>query len=462
MKKHLTFAAMLQITSMYPKNLSKKEDDILTKASKMVEQIKTDLGAIKVKGEDNERNLERASKDLEEVKKLAKEASKTHEAHDEDMKALKNKCDAMEKSLGEVDLRIQKGGFQNAGLVNYDGFKKLHKEKMAEFEKCASTGGASALTLKMSVGEYNTYFNKAYSQKASNMTESANFSGQFVIAPDRLPGFFAPPLRPVHIREFINQSPTDSNLINYTQETAFTDGSASTAQGAAATQSDFTLTAQQMIVQKINTYFTVAKEMLADTPVTENYIRTRGVGRLMMFEDTALLYGNGTPPNQNGMTLVASAYANGVIPGRTPTNPPNYYDILFAAVTQATVAYYVPNIIILNPVDFEAIALTQSSGSGVYQFPQMITGNPGEFYINGARVVKNTAINQGYFFVGDMEQAATLFFRDEIEITFSNQHVDNFIKGYITVMVEERLGLATYRPTALIYGNFNQAIISGS
>ena len=437
--------------------------ELITKIDKNLDKISDEVKALRVKGDKDATEQEAKLKDLKaEIQK----AADTHAAHDTVMKSLVEKSNAIDKSIAELDLRTKNMNLIKAGLVDGAGFRKLHKEAMADFAACRKTEGAHAVNLKMRAADFYELMltkgmNNMTRKAAGNMTESGNFDGDFVIAPDRLPGFFAPPLRPVHIREFINQSATESNLINYTTLTSENDGSGSTAQGSAAAQSDFTLTAQQCIVQKINTYFTVAKEMLEDTPVTENYIRVQGVGRLMMFEDTALLTGNGVAPNQYGIIPVASAYANPVIPGTSPTNPPNYYDILMAAVTQAKVAYYVPNYIIVHPNDYN-IMVTSRDNYGRYQFFQAVSGQAGAFYVNGALVVQNTAITQGTFLVGDFEQGATLFFKDEIEITFSNQHVDNFIKGFITVMIEERCNTAIYRPTAFVTGTFNQGIISGS
>ncbi len=433
-----------------------KEKEIVDGLTAQVKEVSELVKSMKIKGD---KDATEADSKLKTVKDAVDKAMATHDLHSDTMKKLAKSVEDVEKAIGDLDLRTKNMNVFNAGLVDASGFRKLHKDMQKDFEQCIQTG--RAVNMKMKVGEFNALMMKGRINKAAgNMTEAGNFSGDFVIEPERLPGFFAPPLRPVHIREFINQSTTESNLINYILESGFNDGSGSTAQGSAAAQSDYNFTANQCIVQKINAYFTLAKEMLADTPITENYIRVRGVGRLMMFEDTALLNGNGIAPNQNGIIPVASAYSNPVIPGATPSSI-NYYDVLHTAVTQAKVAYYVPNIIILHPNDYNTLALSRDT-YGRYQFPQMVTGAPGEFYINGALVVQNTAMTAGTFLLGDFAQGATMFTRDEVGITFSNQHVDNFIKGFITVMIEERIGNVIYRPTAFITGNLITGEISGS
>lgn len=433
--------------------------EMTQKALELITSLKTDVQGMKTKGDQNEADLKDAQKKLDNVKELVDNVVGSHADMSDDVKALKAALTDTEKSIADLDLRTK--GRSNYGTVSMSDFSKAHKEMKSELAMCKNTGKAVTMKLKRSDIGLPT----GGRTKASNLTESANYLGSFVIAPDRLPGFFAPPLRPTHIREFINQSETESNIINWNLETEYADGSGSTAQGSAAGQSDFTLTAQQTILQKINQYYTVSKEMIEDTPVTENYIRTRGVGRLLMFEDTALLFGNGVAPNQNGIIPVASAYAGNYIPPSTPTGdpgPPNYYDVLLAAVTQAKVSYYRPNIVIVHPQDYTTI-IASKDYYGRYQFMQNIeAASIGGFYIGGALLVENTAITQGTFLVGDFNLGATMFTRDEIEITFSNQNVDNFIKGFITIMVEERIANVVYRPTAFVTGTFAAAIASGS
>jgi HK97 family phage major capsid protein len=159
-----------------------------------------------------------------------------------------------------------------------------------------------------------------------------------------------------------------------------------------------------------------------------------------------------------GLKGQASYYVN-YYSGSSAIPSINYFDILSGAVTQGRVANYVPNCIFVHPADYNTM-VTSRDTYGRYQFPNFLFGQPA--MVNEAQVIPNTAVNQGDFFVGDFTLGATLAYRDEINVTFSNQHVDNFVKGFITVLVEERLALVVYRPTAFVYGTFNLAMVSGS
>jgi HK97 family phage major capsid protein len=135
--------------------------------------------------------------------------------------------------------------------------------------------------------------------------------------------------------------------------------------------------------------------------------------------------------------------------------------VLMQAVIQAKIGYYTPNYIIVHPNDYLAIVTARDS-YGRYQFQQNLGSSNSAFYVGGAMVIANTAIQQGSFLVGDFEKGATLFQRDDLNISFSNQNQDNFITGFVTVLVEERLANVIYRPNAFVYGTFNAAIVSGS
>ena len=400
----------------------------------IVKEISDNINTIKTKGEAQDAQLKALD---------AKMAANQWQLGD--------KYETLRKDFDQMTSLLKKGKIFGGGDYGMSVKEMLHAQK----EGLASLKNKAGMPVSLSLKAHHLF-----TKTAGNITEGGNLLGTDPIPPTRLSGIYAQPLRPVHIRQFMNSTATDSNQILFNQLTGENDGSSSTAEGSSATQSDFTITAEEVVVRKLNTYLTISKEMMEDADFVDNYISTHVAGRLLMLEDTQILTGNGSAPNLQGINPIASPYSNPVIPGATPSSI-NYYDVLHQAVTQARVAYYTPNYIVIHPNDYNALVLSRDS-YGRYQFPQMISGAPGTFFINGAQVIANTAMSQGYFLVGDFQLGATLAYRDEVNVTFSNQHVDNFVKGFITVLVEERLANVVYRPTAFVYGNFNQAEASGS
>ncbi len=400
----------------------------------IVKEISDNINTIKTKGEAQDAQL----KSLD-----AKIAANQWQLGD--------KYEALRKDFDQMTAVLKKGRIFGA----YDRGMTVKDMLYAQKEGLASLKNKAGMPVSLSLKAH-----QLFTKTAGNVTEGGNLLGTDPIPPTRLMGIYADPLRPVHIRQFMNSTATDSNQILFNQLTGENDGTGTTAEGSSAAQSDFTITAKEVVVRKLNTYLTISKEMMEDADFVDNYINTHVAGRLLMQEDTQIISGNNSAPNLQGIAPIAAAYANPVIPGATASSI-NYYDVLHQAVTQARVAYYTPNYILINPNDYNALVLSRDS-YGRYQFPQMISGAPGTFFINGAQVIANTAMTAGYFLVGDFQLGATLAYRDEVNVTFSNQHVDNFVKGFITVLVEERLANVVYRPNAFVYGNFNQAEASGS
>jgi HK97 family phage major capsid protein len=72
----------------------------------------------------------------------------------------------------------------------------------------------------------------------------------------------------------------------------------------------------------------------------------------------------------------------------------------------------------------------------------------------GVPVVQSYSFEPGDFLVGAFKLAATLFDREEAQILVSTENQDNFIRNMVTILCEERLGLAVTRPAAFVYGSF--------
>jgi len=130
----------------------------------------------------------------------------------------------------------------------------------------------------------------------ADMTVAANFTGE-VIPADRVAGYKFDPTRPVHVRQLIPLGSTTSDVVRFVKESAFTNAAAPKAQGAAAAQSEFDMTAADANVRSIETYFRISKEMLADTPQLTSYLSARAPQKLLEVEDTQILSGSGTGVN---------------------------------------------------------------------------------------------------------------------------------------------------------------------
>ena len=102
-----------------------------------------------------------------------------------------------------------------------------------------------------------------------------------------------------------------------------------------------------------------------------------------------------------------------------------------------------------TPIDWARIELTKD-GQGKY-----IIGQPqGSITptLWNLPVVQTQAIAEDKFLTGAFKMAAQVFdlWQARVEVGFEN---DDFTKNLVTILGEERLALAVYRPEAFIYGD---------
>ena len=353
----------------------------------------------------------------------------------------------MQKQLNAIDVKTNriKGG-DIAVAKTFDGALFDAVNNNAQFKSfLGRESKAFSLDLKG-----HTLFTKA-----GDMVTGNSYTGE-VIAPTRVPGIINDPDRAQHVRDFIAQATTDSDRVYYIRESAFEDNTATRGEASTKPQSDFDLTQEEAPVRKIATYVRMSTEMLNDTPGLVSYLTTRLPKKLRLEEDTQILYGNGTAPNLEGITAVASAYVDTLADADV-----NRFDVLVKAIAQARADEYFANAIMLNPADWYSMMLTKD-GEGGYVFPESARFGGVAPRIAGVPIIANTAVTSGDFLVGDFASGVQLYDRLQANVRFFEQDQDNAIKNMITVVAEERLALAIYRPTAFIYGNFAAALAQGS
>lgn len=289
----------------------------------------------------------------------------------------------------------------------------------------------------------------------ADMTTGADFTGE-VIAATRVAGIKYDPSSPVHVRDMVPVGTTNSDVVRYVTESAYTQGAAATAEGSALGQSDFNLTASTANVELIGTYLRISKQMMDDTEQLTSYISARVPSKLMAVEDDQVLGGNGVAPNLHGLrntatiwSNAASGYAAGVI-----TNPQNF-DVLITAKNQVEKANYKASHILMHPTDFNKL-LSTKDGDSRYIKDQVYQGLAPSFA--GIPIVTNTNMAEGEFILGDFGQAAQLWVRQNAGVEMFEQDSDNVQKNFITVRVQERVAFATYLPNALCRGTFSTVI----
>jgi HK97 family phage major capsid protein len=277
-------------------------------------------------------------------------------------------------------------------------------------------------------------------------TDTAGAAGAG-IAPNRLAGVLELPQRRLTVRDLLTPGQTDSPLIQYIQETGFTNAAAPVAEGAVKPNSDLKLTDKDVATKVIAHWFRASKQILSDFPQIRSLIDGRLLYGLALVEEAQLLNGDGTGENLHGIIPQATAFA--VPAGATAPTPFTSIDVLRLAMLQAALAEYPATGHVLNPIDWYNIeSIKDDLGRYIIGNPQA----PAQPTLWGLPVVSTQSMAVGKFLTGAFKLGAQIFdqWASRIEVGFQN---DDFVRNKVTILAEERLALAVYRPEAFVYGD---------
>lgn len=283
----------------------------------------------------------------------------------------------------------------------------------------------------------------------TSLTTDANGSAGDLVRTDRVQSpLMTLPDRRLTIRGLLAPGQTSSSAIEYVQETGFTNNAGMVAEGTLKPESTLKLDLKNAPVRKIAHWFLASAEILADAPGLRSMIDNRLRYGLAFVEDVQLLKGDGTGQNLAGIKPQAADYA---LPNGITNATPNKIDKLRIAQLQVALALYPADGQVLHPIDWADIEMMKDE-QGRY-----LIGNPqGSLAptLWGLPVVESMAQTVGEFTVGAFRMAAQIFDREQSDVLVSTEDGDNFRKNMVTILAEERLSLAVYRPEAFVDGPF--------
>ncbi|WP_313508333.1 phage major capsid protein [Kosakonia sacchari] len=310
------------------------------------------------------------------------------------------------------------------------GEKKSFSERAAEELTKSWNGSKSLFDAKT--------FNKSLGSDAG--------SAGSLIQPMQVPGIVMPGLRRLTIRDLLAQGRISSNSLEYVREELFTNNAGVVAEKALKPESDITFSKQTANVKTIAHWIQASRQVMDDAPMLQSYVNNRLLYGLALKEEEQLLNGDGSGDDLEGINHVATAYDTSLnVAGDTRA------DIIAHAIYQVSESEFSASGIILNPRDWHNIALLKDNeGRYIFGGPQAFTSN----IMWGLPVVPTKAQAVGSFTVGGFDMASQVWDRMDATIEVSREDRDNFVKNMLTILCEERLALAHYRPKALIKGTF--------
>lgn len=277
------------------------------------------------------------------------------------------------------------------------------------------------------------------------ITSASNSAGQ-LRQDERVQGIIAAPQRRMTVRDLLTPGQTEAASITYYRETGFTNSADVVTEGTLKPESTIAFESITTNVATIAHWIKASKQILADAKGLRSHIDGRLLYGLALKEEAQLLNGDGGGDNLEGLVTAATAYsAPFALSGAT------LIDKVRLAMLQAVLAEYPATGTVMNPIDWAHIELTKDN-EGRY-----IIGNP-----QGAitptlwrvPVVETQAMVVDKFLTGAFKLGAQIFDREDAAVMISDEDGDNFVKNMVTILAEERLALAIYRPESFIYGDF--------
>lgn len=381
-------------------------------------------------------------KSVEDVAKmLDKISGDVKEAGEKALAEAKKGIDMSEGQKGRIDELLLKQGELQAQVLELE--QKAARQTGAEQDNSHKSLGYRATEDEAFKKSLEALQRGKGSTRFDTKALTTVSSGASIVA-DRVPGVIMLPQRPMTVRDLITPGRTSSNAINYMKQTGFTNSAAPVAEGTRKPESTLVMALTAAPVIKLAHFMKASTEILADFPGLQSMIDGQLRYGLDFVEELQLLKGSGAAGNLNGIYTQASAFtAPFTVAGATNI------DTLRLALLQSELALLPSTGIVLNPTNWAAIEMLKDT-QGHY-----LIGNP-QGTLNptlwNRPVVTTLAMTVNTFLTGAFKSGAQVFDREQSGVVVATENEADFVENLVTLLIEERLALAVYRPEAFVKG----------
>ena len=288
-----------------------------------------------------------------------------------------------------------------------------------------------------------------------------------VIMPSREPGVEFAPRADTPIYNLVQKGTTNSNKVSWIERTLGdeTPGAAAKAESSAFGESDALWTEVEANIIKLTDAFRATNEILEDTEFVRSEIMAMLSTNIPHLRETEILAGTNSATSFNGLLTAATSFS--LPTGVNTVTAPNNIDVLRAAVTQCMIGYngssaytkgYVPNAIVLNPVDAHNIGSIKDANEN-YVLPMYLSAN-GKV-IDGIPVIVSTDMTVGSFLVADVS-AAKYYVKRGLQVKFWDQYDTDPMYDYVLFTATERgcLKVSNIAAYGLVTGTFAAGIVA--
>ena len=248
------------------------------------------------------------------------------------------------------------------------------------------------------------------------------------------------PVRQLRVRDLVDVQTTDTDTIEWVEETARTDAAAETSYGVLAPESTYTYARKQAFVKRIPHYVKATRAQLNDAGQLRGLLDNRlvyGVGKRL---DGQMINGLGAGDDLRGILETASLQA---VDGSAISVP----DVFHRGLTAVRLSLEdEPDAYLVHPSTYEQFVLAKGTDQHYLNLQGPQFGTPPTIW--GKPVVTSTVIPSTSALVGAWRQGATLWVREGVRVAVTDSDGDDFRKGIITILAEMRVAFAVQQVKA--------------
>lgn len=241
--------------------------------------------------------------------------------------------------------------------------------------------------------------------------------------------------------DFVTIGTTDTDKIDYVEESPRTDNVDYADYGATVTESEYGFTHKETTVSRLTSFIKATDGQLADAGQTETLLRTRLLSGAQRKLEQEVYNGDGTGAGNAKHLLGFSATSTTTTNGTGLTR----LDAILQAVTDIQVASLLnldAEIVLIHPTDYHQ-SITEKDNNGNYMLvnPTSRALSP----IWGLVPVVTPLVAAGSPWVGSLREYY-VWLRSGLELSMSGDVNNDFLTGLKTIKTELRVGSANLRP----------------
>ena len=366
----------------------------------------------------------------------------------DDVRALRGERAELQARLLSVEQIVARDGargesFQTAGpAIGASVLSGLQEDPSFQ-------AAADAVSRGMRTSSFAARVGTSTSIRAALVGDSNGSSNvDYPVAPQR-GGIITPPMRNLRLLDALPSRPTSSDAVEFVQLSATGEASEQDQQGDTKAELDFNGELKRAEIATIAGWTGASKQVLADAAGLQNAINVVIQSKVLSRLENQLINGTGATGKINGLMNQATTFIPTI--GTTPA------DVIGEALVRQANNGYLPNLVLMNPLDFFSLQLERTYGEGTYMFGSPTMPLPPVLW--NTSIVLTPSMPEGKGMTLD-NRFTTVLDRELMNITVSNQHADFFVRNLVAILGELRAGLEVTDTLAVYKFDLPELVVS--